>query len=90
MGLISILVWVIYGVVVGLVASFLYRKLTGTSDTPVGWAAMILLGIAGSFIGGFINWIAGWGSDPIQPSGFLMGVCGGVCALVIYKYLSAK
>jgi len=57
------LAWILFGLVVGAIA-----KLLMPGRDPGGWVITILLGIAGSFIGGFIaqavttrdNTTAGW------------------------------
>lgn len=59
----EILWWVLFGLVVGAIA-----KLLMPGRDPGGWVITILLGIAGSFVGGFIaqavtnreNTAAGW------------------------------
>ena len=90
MGLISIIVWIVYGIIVGAIASFGYRKITGEEDTPRGFIATMLVGIVGSFVGGLVNYLCGWGhGGPVEPSGFLMGICGGMIALAIYKYIKS-
>lgn len=48
----------------------------------------ILLGIAGSFIGGFIGW-AVFGADTadgaLQPSGLVGSIVGAVIALLVFR-----
>jgi uncharacterized membrane protein YeaQ/YmgE (transglycosylase-associated protein family) len=78
--MISLVIWLIYGVVVGLIAKAIYRY----EDSPTGLLSTLALGVAGSFVGGFLNFIAGGGS-PLQPSGVVMGVVGGVIASFAYR-----
>jgi len=79
--MISILVWLVYGVIVGLLAKAIYRY----EDSPTGLFSTLALGVCGSFVGGFINFLVGGGGNPLQPSGLLMGVVGGVLASFIYR-----
>ncbi|HKO01984.1 MAG TPA: GlsB/YeaQ/YmgE family stress response membrane protein, partial [Thermoanaerobaculia bacterium] len=44
-----ILGWLLFGLIVGAIAKFLMP-----GRDPGGWIVTILLGIAGSFVGGFI------------------------------------
>jgi uncharacterized membrane protein YeaQ/YmgE (transglycosylase-associated protein family) len=44
----------------------------------------LAIGVCGSFVGGFINYIAGNG-DPFQTSGIVLGVLGGVVTCLLYK-----
>lgn len=82
------MVWfLIVMVVVGLVAGFLARALVPGPD-PMGVAGTIVLGIVGSFIGGFLGW-ALFGKDldegAIQPSGLIGSIVGAVLALLVYR-----
>ncbi len=65
--------FILYLLVIGVVAGFLARLLVPGRD-PMSAGATILLGIIGSFIGGFIGW-AIFGKDfdegALQPSGVL-------------------
>lgn len=83
--LFHIVTWIIYGVVVGFIAGWVSKKLH-TGDEPVGWLGMIGTGIAGSFIGGMLSWLVGFGSHPFHPAGLLMGVIGGVIFCWAYHY----
>jgi len=73
--------WILYGLVVGLIAKWLYP---GGDEEPQGILATIALGIAGSYVGGFINFLFGR-SDAFSLSGILMGIIGGVVCCWIYQ-----
>lgn len=75
-----ILGWIIYGLVVGLIAKAIHP-----GDDPVGFLPTIGIGVAGSFIGGGINWLLGNGGSFFQPSGILMGTAGAVIFCFIYR-----
>ncbi len=75
-----ILCWLIYGLIVGVVA-----KLIHPGEDKIPLLPTIGIGVLGSFIGGFISWLIGAGSHPLEPSGLLMGIVGGVIMCWIYR-----
>ena len=66
----SIIGWIVFGLIVGVVAKFL----TPGPD-PGGWILTILLGIGGALLGGFIGRGLGWYRE--EDSGFSHGPLGG-------------
>jgi uncharacterized membrane protein YeaQ/YmgE (transglycosylase-associated protein family) len=79
-------------IIIGLIAGALARLLVPGRD-PMGIGATILLGIVGSFIGGFIGY-AVFHKDAnegfFQPSGIVGSVIGAVIALLIYRRFSGN
>jgi uncharacterized membrane protein YeaQ/YmgE (transglycosylase-associated protein family) len=71
--------WILFGLLVGLVAKAIHP-----GDDPVGFVPTLSIGVAGSFIGGIINWLLSWGG-PFQPSGIIMSIIGGVICCWIYR-----
>ena len=72
---------------IGLIAGFIARAIVPGRD-PMGCGATILLGIAGSFIGGFLGYVLfgkDFGNGAIQPSGLFGSVAGAVIALLILR-----
>jgi uncharacterized membrane protein YeaQ/YmgE (transglycosylase-associated protein family) len=73
--------------VIGTVAGFLARLLVPGPD-PMSIPATILLGVLGSFIGGFLGYLL-FGTDieegALQPSGLIGSVIGAVIALLVYR-----
>jgi uncharacterized membrane protein YeaQ/YmgE (transglycosylase-associated protein family) len=71
----------------GLIAGFAARALVPGPD-PMGPFATIVLGIVGSFIGGFLGW-ALFGKDieegALQPSGLIGSIVGAIVALLVYR-----
>lgn len=82
--------FIIFLIVIGLVAGFIARALVPGRD-PMGVGATIVLGIVGSFIGGFIGW-ALFGKDfsegALQASGIIGSIVGAVIALLAYRALN--
>lgn len=76
----KLIVWVVYGIVVGLMSKAIYRY----KDSPTGLFSTVAIGVCGSFVGGFVNYLMGSG-DPLQPSGIVMGVLGGVLTCLAYR-----
>ena len=93
--MIAILGWIIFGLIAGLIA-----KAIMPGRDPGGFIITILLGIAGSLIGGFIGQaLFGYGrtvndsSDLSQP-GFLMSlvlaVIGAIVLLALYRLVKGR
>jgi uncharacterized membrane protein YeaQ/YmgE (transglycosylase-associated protein family) len=74
-----ILVWILFGLVVGVVAKFLMP-----GRDPGGFVITIVLGIVGAFVGGFVGRMLGWYRDG-DPVGFVMAVLGAIVVLAIYR-----
>jgi len=79
-------------IVVGLIAGALARLLVpGRQD--IGIAATILLGIVGSFIGGFLGYVI-FHKDAsngfFQPAGLVGSIIGAVIALLIYTRVGRR
>ena len=76
-----------YLLVIGIVAGFLARFLVPGRD-PMSVGATILLGIVGSFVGGFLGYLL-TGKDvqdgALQASGIIGSIIGAVIALLIYN-----
>lgn len=79
--------FILFLLIIGLVAGFLARLLVPGPD-PMSVGATLVLGIVGSFIGGFIGW-ALFGKDfadgALQVSGLVGSVVGAVLALLVYR-----
>jgi uncharacterized membrane protein YeaQ/YmgE (transglycosylase-associated protein family) len=80
----SILGWIIFGLIVGVVA-----KLLMPGRDPGGMIVTILLGIVGALIGGFIGRILGWYGEG-DPVGFIMAVIGAILVLFAYRKISGR
>jgi len=82
----GILVWIILGLVVGVIA-----KLIMPGKDPGGFIITIILGIAGAFVGGFISSKIGFGSvTGFDIRSLLIAVGGAVLLLIIYRMIKKK
>jgi uncharacterized membrane protein YeaQ/YmgE (transglycosylase-associated protein family) len=77
----GVLGWVLFGLVVGIVA-----KLLMPGRDPGGFIVTTLLGIVGAVIGGFLGRSLGL-YGPGEAAGFLMATLGAVVLLFIYRML---
>jgi len=81
----SILLWVLFGLVVGVVA-----KLLTPGREPGGFILTTLLGIAGSLVGGFLGRALGLYSSYESTGGFFMSILGAVVILGIYNLVVGR
>jgi uncharacterized membrane protein YeaQ/YmgE (transglycosylase-associated protein family) len=87
-----VLGFLIYLLVIGIVAGFLARLLVPGRD-PMGFWATVLLGIVGSFIGGFLGYLIfdeDFDEGALQASGIIGSVVGAVIALLIYRAIVSR
>jgi uncharacterized membrane protein YeaQ/YmgE (transglycosylase-associated protein family) len=79
-------------IIIGAIAGFVARLLIPGPD-PMGVLATIVLGIIGSFIGGFLGYIL-FGKDidegALQPSGIIGSIIGAVIALLVYRFATRR
>jgi len=80
----GLLGWIIFGAIVGLVA-----KLLHPGRDPGGFLITILLGIAGSLLGGFVGRAIGLYRQG-EGAGFIMSVLGAIVLLVIYHAVAYR
>jgi uncharacterized membrane protein YeaQ/YmgE (transglycosylase-associated protein family) len=81
----SIISWIVFGGIVGAIARFL---VPGKQSMSI--LMTILLGVAGSFVGGAISWlIFGTPTGHINPAGWIMSIVGAIIVVLLYVRLSA-
>ena len=80
----GIIGWIIFGAIVGLIA-----KLLHPGRDPGGFIVTILLGIAGSLLGGFIGRAVGLYRQG-EGAGFIVSVLGAIVLLVVYHAVAAR
>ena len=75
-----ILGWIVFGLIVGAIA-----RLLMPGRQPLGIIVTILLGIAGSFVGGWIGTLLHGGSlSTAEPSGWIGAILGAFLILFLY------
>lgn len=80
----SILGWILFGLVVGVIA-----KLLMPGRDPGGFIVTIVLGIIGALLGGFLGRALGF-YGPNQAAGLIMSVLGAILLLFIYRRFSRR
>lgn len=73
---------------IGLIAGFIARAIK-PGDDGMGWIMTAVLGVAGSFLAGFLGAALGLYS-PGQPVGFIASIIGAILLLVIYGFVKKK
>lgn len=78
--------------VVGFVAGALARLIVPGSD-PMGLAQTWLLGVVGSFVGGFLGYLI-FGADiddgPVQVAGVFGSIIGAIIVLLVYRAVKGR
>ena len=77
----GILSWILFGLVVGVIA-----KLLMPGRDPGGFIITILLGIAGALIGGFVGRALGL-YEANEGAGWLMSILGAIVLLALYRMM---
>ena len=77
----GILSWILFGLVVGIIA-----KLLMPGRDPGGFIITILLGIAGALLGGFVGRAMGFYGES-QGAGWLMSILGAIILLALYRMM---
>lgn len=84
--------FILYMVVIGLIAGFIARALVPGKDA-LSVPGTILLGIVGSFIGGFLGYVIthhNASAGAFQASGIIGSIIGAVLALLVYRAATGR
>ena len=77
----GIIVWILLGLVVGVIAKFLMP-----GKDPGGIIITIFLGIGGAFVGGIVSTRLGFGSvTGFDLRSLIIAVLGAIALLVVYR-----
>jgi len=77
----ALISWIVFGLIVGGLA-----RLALTGSDPMSWGATLLLGVAGSVLGGFVgNLLFGAGESGFQPAGFFLSLVGAILLLLVVR-----
>jgi uncharacterized membrane protein YeaQ/YmgE (transglycosylase-associated protein family) len=82
--MISILGWIIFGLIIGAIAKFLMP-----GRDPGGFIVTILLGIVGAILGGLLGRAMGF-YGPEEAAGWVMALIGAIILLLLYRLLVAR
>jgi uncharacterized membrane protein YeaQ/YmgE (transglycosylase-associated protein family) len=81
--LLGIIVW-------GLFAGWLAHLILGGRGRPADWGPLLVAGLAGSFVGGFLaSLLAGDGLD-LKPSGLIGTVVGAIVVLALWDAYGSR
>jgi uncharacterized membrane protein YeaQ/YmgE (transglycosylase-associated protein family) len=80
----GILTWILFGLVVGVIA-----KLLMPGRDPGGFIVTILLGIAGALLGGFVGQSLGWYGEG-EAAGWIVSILGAIILLALYRMMVRK
>ena len=72
--------WIVFGLIVGIVAKFLMP-----GRDPGGFVITAILGIVGALVGGFVGRLIGWYGEG-DPVGFIVAVVGAIIVLAVYRF----
>ena len=75
----ELLIWAVFGLIVGVLA-----KLIMPGNDPGGIVVTMLIGIAGSIVGGYLGRVMGL-YGPGQYGGFFMSILGALVLLFLYR-----
>ncbi len=84
--------FLLYLIVIGIVAGYLARLLVPGED-PMGFFGTMALGIVGSFVGGFLGYLL-FGHDldegALQASGVIGSIIGAIIALLVWRAVGGQ
>jgi uncharacterized membrane protein YeaQ/YmgE (transglycosylase-associated protein family) len=87
-----VLWFIISLILIGLIAGFVARLLVPGPD-PMTVLGTLVLGLAGSFVGGFLGYLI-FGADSedgaLQASGIIGSIIGAVIVLLIYRFANRR
>src|SRR5436190_22218871 len=81
----TILAFIIIGLIAGAVARFLVP-----GPDPMGWIGTIVLGIIGSFVGGFLANLIFGGTVAISPAGIVGSIIGAIIVLLVWRQVGGR
>ena len=81
----TILGWLVFG----LIAGFIARAVVPGKD-DIGLVMTIVLGVAGSVVGGFLLGLFTSGLRGFHPAGWIGSIIGAVIVLVIYNQIIGR
>ena len=79
--------WAVFGLVIGLIARLLYP-----GPQPMGFIGTMILGIIGSFLGGFISFAFGFhpAEGAFRGAGWIMSIVGAMILVWIGLFIGSR
>lgn len=74
----NLIAWTVFGLIAGALA-----RLLRPGPDRMGCLGTIVLGVAGSLLGGGIAYLLRLGTTPFQPGGLILSVIGAILLLVM-------
>ena len=84
--------FIVFLLVVGIIGGFVARAVVPGAD-PMTFGATLLLGIVGSFVGGFLGYLLTHrdaDDGAFQASGIIGSIVGSIIALLVYRAASVR
>ncbi len=84
--------FILFLIVIGIIGGFVARALVPGRDS-MSFGATVLLGMIGSFVGGFIGYLmfrADGDEGAFQPSGIIGSIVGSIIALLVYRAANGR
>lgn len=82
----SLVSWAVFGLIVGAIARFFWP-----GRQPAGCLGTIVLGVAGSVVGGAVTRVLTGNPDtPFEPAGLLMSIVGAIVVLWVAGVLARR
>jgi uncharacterized membrane protein YeaQ/YmgE (transglycosylase-associated protein family) len=88
----NVLGFIITMLIIGVVAGYLARLLVPGRD-PMGFVQTVVLGVVGSFVGGFLGYVLfdkDLDEGALQPSGVVGAVIGAIIVLLIWNAVTSR
>jgi uncharacterized membrane protein YeaQ/YmgE (transglycosylase-associated protein family) len=84
--------FILFLLIVGIIGGFLARAIVPGSD-PMSFGATLLLGVIGSFVGGFLGYVLfrnDANDGAFQASGIIGSIVGSIIALLVYRAANGR
>lgn len=84
--------FLLFLLIVGIFGGFIARALVPGPD-PMSFGATVLLGVVGSFVGGFLGYLLTHkdaGDGALQASGIIGSIVGSILVLILYRAVSHR
>jgi uncharacterized membrane protein YeaQ/YmgE (transglycosylase-associated protein family) len=83
----SILMWAVFGLVVGALARLLYP-----GRQPMSLLMTMVLGVVGSLLGGLVSWFFGYDPElgPFRGAGWIMSILGALIVVWLALYATGS